>query len=432
MTDSDEIKIVVFDVGEGDSILVGFPVNGEMKWGMIDCCERKDQFEPPVLTFIRDNGIQSLEFVCITHFHYDHYRGLPKVLDYFKENGYPIHWFWRYGIVSPTDVLIRMYEYAEELRYMTKSEEMELSITVEEKQFAKERVKELKKILDWRNETAKEMREQGTPFLRRLHGGTMFHRYGRDIAFYCLAPTGDVALEREEYIARAAAGFADILAEDAQHANISSAIVLLTFGKARMLFGGDAGKDIWANSIELLKKSGVVSKGKIDADFVKASHHGSRHSSSGDFWASVLRKNALVTISADQRGNCYGHPHSETLDDIRSVAHQKAVRLRCTNAPPVCIELTERVLGGAENHLSGPVRLAATTVGALPGHAFHVSPVVDGTERSGDIHISVNPNRTPAGIVEDGREEDFHCYYLTATDSQIEEAKRSVLTQMER
>jgi beta-lactamase superfamily II metal-dependent hydrolase len=428
MTNYKKIEIIVFDVGEGDSIAVEFPVGGEMKWGIIDCCQRSDDNEPSVLRFIRDNSIQELEFVCLTHFHYDHYRGLSKVLQYFEEHDYPIHWFWRYGIVSPTEVCIQMYKYAEELRGLTAEEEEARLITRDEKEFAKERVKELRKILEWQNRTAEKMKRQKIPFIRRLHGGTIFHRYDKNMAFYCLAPTGDMVREREEYIARAAAGFGNVLEEETQHANLSSAILLLTFGKANMLFGGDAGKDIWSNSIDLLKKSGIMGNREVKADFVKASHHGSRYSSSKTLWSAILRKNAFIAISADYRDNSYKHPHTKTLDDLRSMSKQMAIRLGCTNAPPICIKLASIVRGRPAHYMTRSMGLIASTVSVLPAHVFSVGPSVESLGCFGDIQISVNPSGTPMVTINRGSDEKGDCCYLSATDDDIEKSKQSVQT----
>jgi competence protein ComEC len=53
----------------------------------------------------------------------------------------------------------------------------------------------------------------------------------------------------------------------------------------------------------------------LKSDILKASHHGSRHSTSAVLLAAVHP--SIVVISAG-KGNSYGHPAPEVLDRIRS------------------------------------------------------------------------------------------------------------------
>lgn len=99
-----------------------------------------------------------------------------------------------------------------------------------------------------------------------------------------------------------------ILAPNGSYDNPNDASVALTIehGKNRFLFTGDAEeaaeKDILANGID------------ISADVYKAGHHGSRTSTSQEFFEAVAPAYAVISCGED---NAYGHPHAETLNTFR-------------------------------------------------------------------------------------------------------------------
>lgn len=86
------LKLFFFNVGHGDSIAIYFP-NGS--WGIIDCQKNHNSVEPNVLTFLKNNQVEQLEFLCITHPHSDHFYGADDIVEYFKEN---IKYFILYGM----------------------------------------------------------------------------------------------------------------------------------------------------------------------------------------------------------------------------------------------------------------------------------------------------------------------------------------------
>lgn len=83
--------------------------------------------------------------------------------------------------------------------------------------------------------------------------------------------------------------------------------LLLSYGQNRFLFTGDAGleaeKDMMANGMSL------------QADVYKVAHHGSRHSVSEEWFDAINPDYAVISCG---EGNSYGHPHSETLNQLRS------------------------------------------------------------------------------------------------------------------
>ena len=85
--------------------------------------------------------------------------------------------------------------------------------------------------------------------------------------------------------------------------NDYSVVIKVTYGKVRMLYMGDAGKD---SENEMLNKNYNVS-----ADVVKVGHHGSSSASTQKFINSVGAQYAIMSVGSD---NDYGHPNSQTID----------------------------------------------------------------------------------------------------------------------
>jgi len=78
-------------------------------------------------------------------------------------------------------------------------------------------------------------------------------------------------------------------------------------GDNRFLFTGDAGEDAEQDILD--------NNTDISADVYKVGHHGSRYSTSQDFFKAV---NPTYAVLSCGEGNSYGHPHAETLNTLRT------------------------------------------------------------------------------------------------------------------
>ena len=88
--------------------------------------------------------------------------------------------------------------------------------------------------------------------------------------------------------------------------NEKSLCMMLTFGKNKFLFTGDAEKEREAEMIENYGK-------KLDADVYKAGHHGADNASGTDFMKLVTPEYAIFSCGT---GNKYGHPTPGAVDRI--------------------------------------------------------------------------------------------------------------------
>ncbi|HZB79663.1 MAG TPA: MBL fold metallo-hydrolase [Nitrososphaera sp.] len=94
--------------------------------------------------------------------------------------------------------------------------------------------------------------------------------------------------------------------------NDNSVVLKLTYGNFSALLTGDMEE---RNEARLVFKNATT----LDADVLKAGHHGSRTSSSLAFLNAVTPEVVIISLGA---GNSYGHPHQEALDRISAFGAQ--------------------------------------------------------------------------------------------------------------
>lgn len=107
-------------------------------------------------------------------------------------------------------------------------------------------------------------------------------------------------------------------AECPDEENLNSIVVRMDYGEFSMLFTGDAEEQ----ALDWLEEN---HHDLLDADILKASHHGSNNGYTDDFLTAVSPDR--VVISAGVNGT-YRHPHHQAVDDYLAAADDKVY---CTN-----------------------------------------------------------------------------------------------------
>ncbi|OPJ59499.1 ComEC/Rec2 family competence protein [Clostridium oryzae] len=88
--------------------------------------------------------------------------------------------------------------------------------------------------------------------------------------------------------------------------NTYSIVTKISFGSNSFLFTGDA---------QISNEEAMIRKGyDLKADVLKVGHHGSNTSTGKEFLNKVQPKYAVISCGM---GNIYGHPHQETVDELR-------------------------------------------------------------------------------------------------------------------
>jgi beta-lactamase superfamily II metal-dependent hydrolase len=98
--------------------------------------------------------------------------------------------------------------------------------------------------------------------------------------------------------------------------NDNSVVLKLTYGEFSALLTGDMEE---RNEARLVSENTTA----LDADVLKAGHHGSRTSSSLPFLNAVTPEVVIISLGA---GNTYGHPHQEPLDRISAAGVERLFR----------------------------------------------------------------------------------------------------------
>ncbi len=98
--------------------------------------------------------------------------------------------------------------------------------------------------------------------------------------------------------------------------NDNSVVLKLAYGEFSALLTGDMEE---TNEARLVLENAT----RLDADVLKAGHHGSRTSSSPSFLNAVTPEVVIISVGA---GNTYGHPHQEALDRISAAGTEYLFR----------------------------------------------------------------------------------------------------------
>lgn len=89
----DTLAIIVLNVGDGDAIIINFPRrHGKRTCAVVDCYDAKKTIEA-----LTSFDPEEIEFICATHPHYDHTKGLAELIEWCVDNKKPIKQFWDSG-----------------------------------------------------------------------------------------------------------------------------------------------------------------------------------------------------------------------------------------------------------------------------------------------------------------------------------------------
>jgi beta-lactamase superfamily II metal-dependent hydrolase len=301
----DDLTVFVLSVGDGDSIVVRFPVvGGRRSYGVVDCNDGDKTIELiGALEGPNPVGTPTIRLCVATHPHSDHVGGLPAVLRAFDGK---VDEFWDSGFRYTSTT------------YRSVLEEVERQATV-----------------------------SGMRFLRPTSGFELFHAgvrvtvlspsialrnrydtYGVDVnnASIVLRLTYPVALPSTDYPATTG----DAAGQPPPPAPASRTVIL----------GGDAQTDAWGNVLDEFPHFDADSTNwaraigsrtgaqPLACDLFKVSHHGSKRGVNLELMERLGDRTGadpsrgprlLVASCATGAGSSYGFPHEVTQDLMREV-----------------------------------------------------------------------------------------------------------------
>lgn len=256
------LEIHVINGGYGESIIVRLP-NG--RWGVVDCYAPTpdDPATNPTIDFLKRKRVRNLEFVCLTHPHDDHFRGMSQVFNCFQ-----VRRFWRFPLT---------YEDLVNLVCLQR-------ISVEETNDASrhEAINDLQKTLALTGEL---MEKNPTFRISTPEVNTVLYPWpvrgngAVEVEIRAIAPVGG-AVQRFHRALRRCFTREGTLSDDAPSlkCNELSIALLIRYGGVRVILGGDVERSNWESVLEAVDRRDLRSRA------VKVSHHGSRTGYCDGLW----------------------------------------------------------------------------------------------------------------------------------------------------
>lgn len=257
------------DVGQGDATLIF----ADGKTILIDTGEKDSQ--NVLINYLKDKGIETINYFIITHFDSDHFGEATEVLENFEiEN-----------LIIPDQVKTTKM-YTTFMAAVNARPEMFVSV-IEDNDDIGDMI-EVDDIVDLDTDD------------RFLYVGELDPEVEDD--------RGDLVLE-----------FFGPVKDTYSNSNDYSIIVLISWGQNSILFTGDAEEKA---EEALVDKYPYTLASKIDCDVFKAGHHGSRTSSSQEIIDAASPEYVIISCGYE---NDYGHPHSEAMNRFKNAVAEENI-----------------------------------------------------------------------------------------------------------
>jgi beta-lactamase superfamily II metal-dependent hydrolase len=354
--------LYVFNVGQGDSLLLHLVNTDEVLLVDSNVARGHTDREPPALRFLKQRaertGKYDIDLLCLTHPDRDNYTGIADVLEWSEAHG---------GRVK--NLIL-----SEDPDYKTlRDRTLEILRTVGDKARRwelRERYTEFGRLLG----LLRRIERQLGPAARTANDFAPVQVIGA-AQVYVFGPTSQRVREFRRHV------IDDLLKAwvngetdlDRLSTNEISCVLWCIIGPVKLLLTGDATATALLEAIEAYRSRHEAATGhSLRTEIIKAPHHGAKLGSSPEFWDAMLtRESPHVVISAghDQRVR---HPHIETLHDIRN-ARPNAL-LFCTNTCPHYHKrspLTAQEIRLADRFEDELTLAKHTTIANKPRYAYH-------------------------------------------------------------
>ena len=229
---SEPIEVHVFGAKKGESIVVRLP--GDV-WGVVD------NYTPtlnrpegnPTFRFLKQRGVKRLSFLCLTHPYDDHYKGMSHLLETFRPDR-----VWLFGSMTHRTLCAMV---AEVLRAGAESATVDIGES--------EKVDELVRIFDLIEAEYEDADRQPRFEVVRLQLGMPLLDLASKpaVRVMSIGASGGRILHYERTLAKCFSSNGEFLARElpSVNHNIVSGGVLIEYGQARIVLGGDIDTEAW-------------------------------------------------------------------------------------------------------------------------------------------------------------------------------------------
>lgn len=322
----------------------------DSKFGLIDFyfnSEINIALEPPALTYLKQKHASGtpvvLSFICISHPDLDHTTGVEKLFKWIRAEEIEVERLWLYPGINEGDIgesLARATAYLDEIVVENIASGIEPPVGLRNNS-------EIRRLRDDLRELWKFVEEWKPRSPDLLQGIVRLCNLGAEVEICPLAPLSDDIRRADKKALRTLFLWTQnqkpLKLEDR---NLVSSVIKIRFGEHQLLFGGDAGEGVWQRSLDEFDRRHQNDEGpcfnSCQANFIKASHHGSKNSSSVKLWERILGAPAHVAFSGGQ-GDKRPFPNRETIAHLAEIAENSkgAPQLLTTNVCDKCFRLQE-------------------------------------------------------------------------------------------
>ncbi len=275
------------NVGQGDSILIEWKKEGKNRIGIVDC----NIFEThnPVLQHIIDNSYKSIDFIILSHPHYDHFSGLLALIEYCHQNNIQIKRFLHTSTVTPdylksactsianTKKLLKLFS---KLKQMVKDENIKIY-------------------------TIDDNPDTGI-------------RLSNDFMIEVLSPS---SIETDKYIRSEKFPFDEEMGGNNPNANWLSTVLKISNKNYSIILTSDAEKST-------LSRIGKVNYERLNNSKIliaQCPHHGAKKNLNKIFWRKIKR-HEITPIIISVGSNKYNHPSDQVIFFFDKTSNYKIIR----------------------------------------------------------------------------------------------------------
>ncbi len=270
--DADQrLEIYIFGGTIGESTVVRLPSG---RWGVIDCYSPsiRDRNRNPVRTFLAARNVSVIEFLCLTHPHHDHFRGMSHLLD-----DLDVKYFWRPAAMEGQRLgwIIKSYQQSRKIQY----EATRAAALADADVGPLTDSAELMSIFQIVDRKRKLRNEPGIRFANintRLYPGPIDGE--GDVLVEAVAPSGEQVERYEQALRSAFDQNGRFNSRSHQHHNLASIALRIRFGRTQVIIGGDVQEEGWSDALEQCRGD------QLEATLVKVSHHGSENGYCDGLW----------------------------------------------------------------------------------------------------------------------------------------------------
>ncbi len=268
------LSVTFKNVGQGDSIIIEWEDKEKTKVGIIDC--NLFNHQNPILDHIKASNYQEIDFIILSHPHYDHFSGFNQLLDYCLAHRIIIHKFLHTSQQTPDYLKVANKTFVAQRELATLFK----------------KVRQLWKV-------DKIILQQGY-----IDDMTRDLALNTDIYLKILAPT---TLEFDSYISNINVTSNEENIHSNANANWLSTFLKIYTSEWQILLTSDVEKKVlnrWKNNPTEFASQQLL--------LAQSPHHGAKGNHSQVFWKQFMPGNgSKIVISVGE--NSYQHPSKETL-----------------------------------------------------------------------------------------------------------------------